>query len=52
MASIYANAYLTITATSSSDWDDGLFSNIGLVQATKINITETSGMQTTVHVRS
>ncbi|KAK3668822.1 hypothetical protein LTR22_000302 [Elasticomyces elasticus] len=49
MASIYGNACLTITATSSSDCDDGCFSN--RTQAVDVEITEVGGHETILHAR-
>ncbi|KAK5722277.1 hypothetical protein LTR17_014283 [Elasticomyces elasticus] len=49
MASIYGNAFLTITATGSSDCDDGCFGS--RAQAVKVNITDVSGIRTTLYAR-
>ncbi|KAK5744509.1 hypothetical protein LTR17_001903 [Elasticomyces elasticus] len=49
MASIYGNAFLTITATGSSDCDDGCFGS--RAQAVKVNITDVSGTPTTLYAR-
>ncbi|KAK3715462.1 hypothetical protein LTR37_007190 [Vermiconidia calcicola] len=49
MASIYANAYLTVSATGSSDCDDGILSK--RAHTLKVDITEVSGAQSTVYAR-
>ncbi|KAK3628927.1 hypothetical protein LTR56_009382 [Elasticomyces elasticus] len=49
MASIYGNAFLTITATGSSDCNDGCFGS--RAQTVKVDITEVSGIQTILYAR-
>ena len=49
MASVYANAYLTIAATATRDCDDGCFEDRGVTKA--IEVTKVTGVRSRLFVR-